>query len=80
VIRLVLGEVTRMVLVGVGVGLVAALASTRWVASFLYGLSASDPTTVVGAAVTLSVVALAAGALPAWRAARVEPIIALRDE
>ena len=80
VIRLVLGEVTRTVLIGVALGLVAALASTRWVGSFLYGLSPSDPATVVGAAVTLACVALAAGALPAWRAARVEPIAALRDE
>jgi predicted permease len=80
VMRLVLGEVSRMVLIGIGVGAIVALASTRWVKSFLYGLTATDPATIIGAAVTLAAVALAAGALPAWRASRVEPIAALRDE
>jgi predicted permease len=80
VMRLVLGEVSRMVVIGIAVGAIVALASTRWVKSFLYGLTATDPVTIVGAAVTLAVVALAAGALPAWRASRVEPIAALRDE
>jgi len=80
VMRLVLGEVSRMVVIGIAVGAVVALASTRLVKSFLYGLTANDPVTIVGAAVTLAAVALAAGALPAWRASRVEPIAALRDE
>jgi predicted permease len=80
VIRLVLGEVSRMVVIGIAVGAMVALASTRWVKSFLYGLTATDPVTIIGAAVTLAAVALAAGALPAWRASRVEPIAALRDE
>jgi predicted permease len=80
VMRLVLGEVSRMVVIGIGVGAIVALATTRWVTSFLYGLTATDPATMVGAAVTLAAVALAAGALPAWRASRVEPIAALRDE
>jgi predicted permease len=80
VMRLVLGEVARLVVVGVAIGAVAALASTRWVTSFLYGLSPSDPTTIVGSAAMLALVGLAAGAVPAWRAARVEPIAALREE
>ena len=80
VMRLVLGEVTRLVIAGVIVGALAALASTRWVTSFLYGLSPSDPATVIGATVVLALVGLAAGALPAWRAARVEPVAALREE
>jgi len=80
VIRLVLGEVTRIVAIGVALGAVAALLTTRWVEAFLYGLTPSDPTTIIGSAVVLSVVALAAGALPAWRAARVDPISALRED
>jgi predicted permease len=80
VMRLVLGEVSRMVALGIAVGAIVALASTRWVASFLYGLTATDPVTILGAAITLAAVAIAAGVLPAWRASRVEPIAALRDE
>ena len=80
VIRLVLGEVSRMVLVGIALGLVAAFAGTRWVQSFLFGLSASDPRTIAGSVVLLAAVAIGAGALPAWRAARVDPITALRDD
>jgi predicted permease len=80
VMRLVLGEVARMVLIGVALGVVAALFSTRVMASFLFGLSASDPVTVIGSATILAVAGLAAGALPAWRAARVDPIAALRDD
>jgi ABC-type antimicrobial peptide transport system permease subunit len=78
--RLVIGEVSRMVALGIAVGAIVALASTRWVASFLYGLTATDPVTILGAAITLAAVAIAAGVLPAWRASRVEPIAALRDE
>ena len=80
VVQLVLGEVARMAIVGVMLGAVAALASTRLVRSLLYGLSASDPATVSVSVVILTVVAVAAGALPAWRAARVDPIAALREE
>ena len=80
VIRLILGEVTKIVMLGVTLGAVAALMSTRWVTSFLYGLTASDPRIITGSVLVLGVVGLAAGALPAWRAARVNPIAALREE
>jgi putative ABC transport system permease protein len=80
VLRMVLGEVGWMVAVGVGLGLLLALATTRWLASFLFGLTASDPLTLTLAAVTLAAVALLAGALPAWRAARLDPVVSLREE
>ena len=80
VMRLVLGEVVRLVIIGVVLGTVAAFFSTRVMTSFLFGLSASDPTTMIGSAGILAAIGLAAGALPAWRAARVDPIAALREE
>ncbi|HEV7506090.1 MAG TPA: ABC transporter permease [Thermoanaerobaculia bacterium] len=80
VLRMVLGEVGRMVGLGVVLGILLALATTRWVASFLFGLTASDPAVLALAAVTLAAVALVAGALPAWRAARLDPIVSLREE
>ena len=80
VVRLVLGEVGRLVIAGIVLGGFAAVAATRWVQSFLYGLTASDPRTLLLATVTLAFVALAAGVIPAVRAARVDPVDALRDE
>jgi predicted permease len=80
VIRLVLGEVTRMIVIGILLGLATAIVSARLVQAFLYGMTPSDPWTLAGAAVILAAVGLAAGTLPAWRAARVDPIAALREE
>jgi predicted permease len=80
VVQLVLAEVAGMVIAGLAVGAAVALASTRLVRSLLYGLSASDPVTMVASVVILSAVAVVAAALPAWRAARVDPIVALREE
>jgi predicted permease len=79
-VKLVLGEVARMLAAGLALGIIAALMSTRLVRAFLYGLSPSDPATLLGSVAILAVVALAAGTLPAWRAARVDPIAALREE
>ena len=80
VFRLVLGQGTRLTLLGIGLGIVAALIVTRLMATLLYGISATDPLTFVAVALLLALVALAACYIPARRATRVDPIVALRYE
>lgn len=76
----VLGESTKLVAVGVAIGLPATLALTRLLTSVLYGVSPTDGGVLAGVVLSLFVVALASGAIPAWRAARVNPLVALRYE
>ncbi len=80
VIRLVLSEVGFVVIVGVIIGAVGARIATTQVASFLYGAEPADPVVYVAAALLLAAVALLAGLIPAWRASRVDPIEALREQ
>ncbi|MCA1817263.1 MAG: ABC transporter permease [Acidobacteria bacterium] len=80
VLRLVLREGMTLVAVGVAVGLVAALAATRLLAGFLYGVSTTDPAAFAAVAALLALVALVASLIPARRAARIDPMVALRYE
>jgi predicted permease len=80
IVKLVLGEGLRLGLVGVLVGIASALALTRVMRNLLYGVSATDPLTFFAVSAVLVGVALAACYLPARRAARVDPIVALRFE
>lgn len=80
VIWMVLKEVAMLTLVGIGLGVPAALALSQLVKSQLFGISPTDPLTITIAATVLGAVALLAGYIPARRAARVQPVLALRYE
>ena len=80
VVWLVLKDSLRLTGAGVGVGIVLSLGLGRLVATLLHGVSPFDPATYVGVPVFLALVALVASALPARRATRVDPIVALRCE
>jgi putative ABC transport system permease protein len=80
ILRLVVGQGIRMTLLGAAIGLVVSLAVTRALSSLLFGVSVTDPLTFVAVPVVLAFVAILACYLPARRAMRVDPIIALRYE
>ena len=80
ILRLVLGQAMRLSRVGILAGLVGAFALTRVLTGQLYGVRATDPATLAAGVLLMAVVALVASALPARRASRVDPIVALRAE
>jgi ABC-type antimicrobial peptide transport system permease subunit len=80
VLRMVLREAFGLLTLGLSLGAIALLFTTRFVAAMLYGVSAYDPSTLVGVAGTLVLVTLLAAMVPALRAATSDPIEALRAE
>jgi ABC-type antimicrobial peptide transport system permease subunit len=65
--------------IGIAIGLVASLALARFLARMLFEVTIHDPLVFVGASVSLSLIAVAASAVPAWRGSRVDPLVALRS-
>ncbi|HEX4470086.1 MAG TPA: FtsX-like permease family protein, partial [Gemmatimonadaceae bacterium] len=80
VVRMVLGEVLAIVIVGVVLGVALSVGTTRLATAFLYGVRPTDPATLTAAVVVLTAVGVAAAALPAWRASRLDPVAALRED
>jgi ABC-type antimicrobial peptide transport system permease subunit len=80
VLRLVVGEGMRLAAIGVVAGALIALVATRWVAPLLYDVAPNDPRVFGGVALALLGVAVLASTIPAWRAARVSPVTALRAD
>jgi len=78
--RLIVGQGLKVVALGVAVGVIAAIALARVMTSLLFGITATDPLTYAGVALLLVLVALLACFVPAQRAAKIDPMIALRAE
>ena len=78
ILRLVLGHALAITLIGIAIGLVLSLALSLVIRSLLLGVTPTDPVTLVGVSVLLTAVAMIASYVPARRAARVDPVIALR--
>ena len=79
VLTLILRQGMVLVIIGVGIGLLAAYLLTRLIASLLYNVSASDPITFVGVSVLIALISLMASLVPAYKATKVDPIKVLRD-
>jgi putative ABC transport system permease protein len=80
ILRLVSGQGAALTAIGGVIGIVAALVASQWVSSLLYGVTSRDPLTFIGVIVLLALVSSAACYIPAPRAMRVDPMIALRYE
>ena len=80
VLKLVIGHGLELTLIGVGIGVICAIAVTRFLSSLLYGITPTDPSTFAAVAFVLAGIGLLASYIPARRAMRVDPMIALRYE
>jgi putative ABC transport system permease protein len=80
VLRMVVIEGMKPALLGVAIGLAAALAMGRLVASLVFQVKPTDPTTFLAVAALLALIALLACVIPAYRASKVNPVVALRNE
>ena len=80
IVTMILGETIAMVGLGTAIGLVLSVAAAKAVGTLVFGLKPTDPLTLVGAAALLIAVAAAASYVPARRASRIEPMIALRHD
>ena len=80
ILGMILRQGLALAVSGAAVGLVGALIVSHWMAGLLYGVSPTDPVTFVGVTLVLSAVAVAASYIPAMRAMRVDPLVALRYE
>ncbi len=80
VLRLVVADGMKPTLLGVAIGIAGALALSRVVAKLIYGVSPTDPVTLVAVALLLATVAFLASVIPAIRATKVEPMVALHEE
>jgi putative ABC transport system permease protein len=80
VLRLIVGQGVTLAMIGIAIGVVASLALTRLLATLLFGVSTTDPSTFLAVSLLLAAVAVIAGYIPGRRATKVDPIIALRAE
>ncbi len=80
VLRVIVGHGIRLAALGLSIGVVAAIVVTRWMSSVLFDVKPTDPLTFVAVALVLGTVAFLASYVPAWRALRVDPMVALRHE
>jgi putative ABC transport system permease protein len=80
VLRLVLGHAAKLMLIGLALGLTAAAVLSRYLTTLLFEVRPLDPLTFIAVPVVLLVTAAIAVATPAWRAARIDPVVAFRTE
>jgi putative ABC transport system permease protein len=80
ILKLVVFRAVGLAAIGLGIGVAVSVASSRMISRFLFGVGAADPITLAGTCLIILLVALAASLVPAWRAAKVDPAIALRAE